>query len=182
MPVRVRPSTTAGLTAAISALCLVSGPAVATEPGFYAGVGVGEASYSDIEELNNLCTDYGITCTVDDKDTAYKVFAGYQFNNFIALEAGWVDLGTITAEASVGGPATIEADVAGVALNIVPQIPIGDLGAVFGKAGVRSGRQRLRNRCRAHPGRRRRRELHGQRHATGRIRALQPRRGIHHRE
>jgi opacity protein-like surface antigen len=133
---RVRPAGTACLIAAASALSLASGTAAATEPGFYAGVGVGEAMYSDVEELNNLCTDYGITCTVDDKDTAYKVFAGYQFNNFIALEAAWVDLGTLTAEASVGGPATIEADVAGLALHIVPQIPIGDIGSVFGKAGV----------------------------------------------
>jgi OOP family OmpA-OmpF porin len=132
----IRPTGVGCLTAAAAALAVVSGPAAATEPGFYLGVGVGEATYGDIEELDNYCTDYSITCTTDKKDTAYKIIGGYQFNNFIALEASWVDLGSIKAEASVGGPATIEADVSGVAINIVPQIPIGDVGAIYGKAGL----------------------------------------------
>jgi hypothetical protein len=53
----------------------------------YAGVNVGQS------KVNIQCDLAGVTC--DDTDTASKLYAGYQLNNF-AAELGYADLGKAT--------------------------------------------------------------------------------------
>ncbi len=68
----------------------------AAENGWYAGLGVGQSSI-----------DTGIkatsgTASVDEEDLGYKVFAGYEFNKFIAVEGFYFDAGEATITANSG--------------------------------------------------------------------------------
>lgn len=96
----------------------------AKESGFYGGIGAG-ASRTDI--------DTGIAGSTDKKDTAWKLFGGYQFNKNIAIEGGYVDLG----KASVTGPggmATLDSKAWQV--GAVGSLPLSQQFALTGKLGI----------------------------------------------
>src|SRR5688572_29302967 len=59
------------------------------EPGFYVGAGVGSGTL-DFDQ--NDFTVAGL----DDSDTAFKVYGGYTFNEFISVEAAYIDAGEPT--------------------------------------------------------------------------------------
>jgi OOP family OmpA-OmpF porin len=87
-------STTLGL----AALAIFTAPlTVAADPGWYFG-GNGGPSQADVDE-DRIAADLlaqGFTTTfMDDneRDTGFKVFGGYQFNKYFALESGYYDLG-----------------------------------------------------------------------------------------
>ena len=84
----------------LSALTMLSTSVLAQTPSpsyYYGGVAVGQSQTRlDEAELtrHQLGAAPGITGTdTDERDTAYKVFLGYQFNRFMALEGGYFDLG-----------------------------------------------------------------------------------------
>lgn len=107
-------------TIAITALCsfFISAPAMATKPGFYLGLSAGGSS-TDVDEGG---------VTFDDSDTAWKVFAGYHFLQFFAVEGSYRDLGKLTDNANTVEPTGW--DIAGLA-----GFPIGPV-YLFGKVGV----------------------------------------------
>src|SRR5438270_13797946 len=88
-----------GLSAALVAL-----PAAAqmNMSAFYAGVGAGKSKAKD------WCTGAGISC--DDKDTAWKVFGGYQLTPHFAAEIGYTKLGKFKASGT--GPGTDDSQTA----------------------------------------------------------------------
>jgi len=66
----------------------VATPAVAQQPkspdtGFYVGGGLGR-------------TDSDQGGAIDNRDNGWKAFGGYQFNRYLAVEGGYVDLGQVT--------------------------------------------------------------------------------------
>ena len=61
--------------------------------GLYAGLGYGNVNYSD----DGLSKRIGGS-EVDDANTGMKVYLGYQFNNVIGLELGYVDYGKFEAK------------------------------------------------------------------------------------
>jgi hypothetical protein len=63
-------------------------PAGAVENGFYIGGSIGGSSL----EVQDFDEDFG-AFRFSDGDTAYKLFGGLRFLNFLAVEAGYVDLG-----------------------------------------------------------------------------------------
>jgi len=70
------------------ALLLVASLAQAEDSNkWYAGVSAGQAKSSGWQ----LTSTQSI---VDDKDTAYKVYGGYEFNKYISAELYYTDLGT----------------------------------------------------------------------------------------
>jgi len=75
------------LASAVTMICVPNLPASAADSGFYLGAGVGR-SRADVDTA-------GFTGAVDKTDTAWNLYAGYQFNKNFALEAGYVDLGDI---------------------------------------------------------------------------------------
>ena len=99
--------------------------------GFYAGGGIG---YNQVD----LKTEQ---LEVSGGDLSYKLFAGYQFpqysfmpfDTYFALEAGYMDLGTVDDQA-LGG--TIEVDIHGFDLYAIGYLPITRRFDLFGKAGV----------------------------------------------
>lgn len=78
-------------------LALLAGPAAA-DSGVIVGLGLGQSNLQDYR-----CDDCGTPiASVDDKDTAWTVFAGYRFNPYVAVLAGYADLGKTTASGTGG--------------------------------------------------------------------------------
>ena len=86
----------------------VAAPAEAA-PGWYAGVGAGQSSVDSFTvtggQLEAALADLGITADVpsvssDSSDTGWRLFGGYQFNDYVALEAFYVDLGELDVDLS----------------------------------------------------------------------------------
>ncbi len=112
----------ASVTAALFAL-----PAAAQEPGFYAGISVGQSKF------NNQCdgTPSGVTC--DENTTTYKLFGGYQFNRNIAIELGY---SPELAKASASGfGLNVDAKASALEVVAIPSLPLGDF-SLFAKLGV----------------------------------------------
>jgi OOP family OmpA-OmpF porin len=126
---------------------LVAGAAEARDMGWYAGAGLG---YSDFDspisasELEALLAQGGVTATVsiDDTDTGWKLFGGYQVNRNLAVEAAWVDLGEVGINVNVSSPQTVSlgasSAVDGFALSAVGMLPIGDRLDLIGRLGIYS--------------------------------------------
>jgi OmpA-OmpF porin, OOP family len=124
-------------------------PAVA-QAGWYVGAGVGSSSFDQsvatdstlagaIDQLSPDVTNFD----VDDSDTGWKVFAGYQFNDYFALEGHYVDFGAVKANASGtydGGEGSFtgsgKVDVTGFGMSAVGSIPFLEHFAVLAKLGV----------------------------------------------
>ena len=119
----------AGLAAAAMAL-----PASAQQrfdsSAAYLGLSVGQSKFSD------ACEGAGGVITCDNKDTAFRIFGGYQFHPNIAVELGWADLGKATAS-GFGVTATAEAS----AFDLVGVLswPIGNAFSIYGKVGLYHG-------------------------------------------
>lgn len=122
--------------------------------GWYGGISVGQSEAQDApsaSEINSALTGAGLTVTgtsVDDTDTGWKLFAGYQFNKYFALEGGYVNLGRFDANTTVtafnGTPITPTSGSAnvkvkdGLYLDAMGILPISDTFSVFGKLGAYS--------------------------------------------
>jgi OmpA-OmpF porin, OOP family len=76
------------LSATAAFICLTSA-AHAEDQGFYLGLSLGEAT----QEFSIDGDDIG-EGTFDGADTAVKLLAGYEFNRYFAVEAGYADTGT----------------------------------------------------------------------------------------
>ncbi len=117
---------------------------------FYGGVGggLGKAKIDDIK-INEQLRNTGFTDTsVSDvnKDAAYKLFGGYQFNTYFGIEGGFFRLGQFgfksitTPTGSLGGQTVMD----GVNLDYVGTLPINNQLSILGRIGVDSVRARDR--------------------------------------
>jgi OOP family OmpA-OmpF porin len=113
---------------AVAALGLMGAMAAQadTQPGFYAGAGIGSTTVGD-DDLDGT--------GFDDSDTGFKVFGGYTFNQNFGVEVSWFDFGEGSAEA---GNSSVSVGVSGLAASAVGRLPISDMFAVFGKLGFAS--------------------------------------------
>jgi len=98
------------------------------QPGFYLGAGVGQGTL-DFDD-----TDFTVA-GVDDSDTAFKVFAGYTFNEFVSLEVAYFDAGQPTEQL---GAFALQFDLSAVNLSLIGHLPLTDSVELFGKAGLAS--------------------------------------------
>ena len=116
--------------AAAALAMLIATPAWSQDAGFYLGASIGQSRAKD------FCDDSGgFSC--DDKDTAWKLFGGYQFNRHLAVEAGYTDLGEIGVSGVLTGVSvrgTIE--VTAFELVGVGSIPVMDRFSLYGKLGL----------------------------------------------
>jgi OOP family OmpA-OmpF porin len=123
--------------AGVSVLALVSaatfaGPVAAQDMGFYAGLSLGQASASDA--CDDLSGIPGISC--DDKDTAWKILAGYQFNRHLAVELGYTNLGEVSA---TDGIDTVTVEATAIELVAVGMMPLANNFSIYGKIGMYRG-------------------------------------------
>lgn len=124
--------------------------AAAEESGWYVGGSVGP-SYADIDEdgINTGLASSGFPVTAfedDERDTGYKLFAGYQFNRYIAIEGGYFDLGEFDFQATTLPDGMLDGriEIHGVNLDLVGMVPLTDRFAIFGRAGVQRARAKDR--------------------------------------
>ncbi|MEQ6342668.1 MAG: outer membrane beta-barrel protein [Gammaproteobacteria bacterium] len=101
---RRRRTVVAGLLSClvVTTAVIATPPALAAVPGWYAGASggwtKGKFSSSDLQgDLAAKGYNSLDSVNVDNTDTGWKLFGGYQFNPFIAAEASYVDLGDITS-------------------------------------------------------------------------------------
>lgn len=125
---------------------------MAAESYWYLGANVGQsridATSAEIEE--GFLVDDGFVATgtrLDKSDTGWKGYLGYRFNRFIALEAGYADLGEATFDTTiVGAPAPLDAltpfpieataTADGPLLSALLHLPLTDAFSFFAKAGA----------------------------------------------
>ena len=94
-----------------------------TQPGFYAGAGIGSTKLGD--DISG----------VDESDTGFKIFGGYNFTQNWAAEVSYFDLG----EASVsGGGANASLGLTGLSAAVLGRLPVSDMFAVYAKLGFAS--------------------------------------------
>jgi OOP family OmpA-OmpF porin len=74
----------------------------------------------------------------DERDTGYKLFGGYQFTRYLALEGGFFDLGKFGFAATTAPAGTLNGSIAvkGVNLDLVARLPVTDKFSVFGRVGA----------------------------------------------
>ena len=111
------------------------------DSGWYVGANAGQsrAKIDDTRIRDDLLTA-GFTTTAlkdDDKHFGYKLFGGYQFTKYFALEGGYFDLGRFgfTANTAPSGGLTGEAKFKGGDIDAVGILPFTDKFAAFGRIG-----------------------------------------------
>ena len=121
-----------------SLLCLtvilfaVAVPASALENGFYLGGSIGGSSL----EVQDVAEEFG-AFRFSDGDTAFKLFGGFRFLNFLAVEAGYVDLGdpTVVIASIEGDELEVQIGLKGWDAFAVGLLPLGPVD-LFAKVGV----------------------------------------------
>jgi OOP family OmpA-OmpF porin len=97
---------------------------------WYVGGGIGQSTV-DINE------DLGPGVSMDDKDTSFRIFGGYQFNKNFGVEFGYADLGSAKA---TDGIDTVTWDAKAWDLMAVGTLPLGDgKFSLIGKLGFYKG-------------------------------------------
>ena len=107
-------------------------PAIAqvSMKGWYVGASIGQAKARDA--CNDLAGT-GISC--DETDTAWKIFAGYQFHANFAAEAGYINLGKASA---AGLGLTDQIKSTAWDLSMISSLPVTEPLSLFGRLGVYS--------------------------------------------
>jgi OOP family OmpA-OmpF porin len=136
-------STKTSTTLGFAALAIFTAQfTAAAEPGWYFG-GNGGPSQTDVDEKRiaaDLLAQGFATTFMDDneRDTGFKVFGGYQFNKYWAMEGGYYDLGDFGYTSFVLPPGTLHGVLGARGLNLdaVLQLPFTPKFSAFVRAGV----------------------------------------------
>jgi OOP family OmpA-OmpF porin len=117
---------------ALLALAVTAAGAADNSSGFYIGAGVGNSRAQD------WCGPYIDTIVVscDNNRIGYKLFGGYQLNDFLGLEAAYVDFGKFSSQLVISGiPVSDAIRVRGGTLQAVLSLPIVQGFTLFAKGG-----------------------------------------------
>jgi OOP family OmpA-OmpF porin len=130
------------IAAAVFAAFTSSAAMAADDSGWYLGVGAGHARANiDDEQITSDLLGAGFTTTsfVDNNGHfAYKLFGGYDFNRYFALEGSYFDPGKFSYVATTVPNGTLSGRMRlnGVALDALAFLPFSDKFSAFGRAGV----------------------------------------------
>ncbi|MES2091972.1 MAG: outer membrane beta-barrel protein, partial [Pseudomonadota bacterium] len=109
---------------------------------YYGGVGIGQSRANiDNDSIKNSQLPTGLSTTGitrEDRDAAYKLFGGYQFNQNFALEAGYFNLGKFSFASTTFPAGTVDGQikVQGVNLDLVGTLPMTERFSLLGRVGV----------------------------------------------
>ena len=115
--------------------------------GPYIGAGGGQ-SFFDMNfagQVNSAYSGTGFTVEsanlTDDKDGAWKLYGGWRFHRYGAIELGYLDFGSATTQYDVGVPQGVARRdgryrLTGWETSLAGTLPVGDRATVFAKAGV----------------------------------------------
>lgn len=114
----------------------------AQEFGWYMGANIGK-SRGRLEDakISNAILGGSIVATSfshQDRETGYKVFAGYKFNQYLAAETGYFDLGRFGFYAPTVPLGSLRGDtfIRGINLDAVLSMPLTGQFLVFARAGL----------------------------------------------
>lgn len=110
---------------------------------WYVGVGAGESmADANASDLDAIWATVGLTTTstVDDKDTAWKIFGGYQLTENFGIEVAYMDFGAIEGDsiitAPVAGRIGIDLDTTAWIADAVGRLSLNNQFGIFGKVGI----------------------------------------------
>jgi len=97
--------------------------------GFYMGGGLGQfnAQIDNVDQIDNTVDNW------KDKDTAYKIFAGYRLNRFLGFEADYMNMGKPSGDVVPGF--NVQSAVDGFAPYVIGTLPLGPYFELYGRAG-----------------------------------------------
>lgn len=102
-----------------------STPTAAQDAGWYIGAAYGTTSIDvDTSALGPI--------TIDDGDSGFKIYGGFQFNKHLGAEVGYVDFGKFPVSAGSTG----ELSATALTFAGVGTLPLGESFALFGKVGL----------------------------------------------
>lgn len=115
---------------------------------YYGGIGAGQAeSKFDHDRISNSLIGeslVGTSVTQNKNEPAYKVFGGYQFNPYFAVEGGYFNLGKFGFNGQTALLETLNGQfkVDGINLDLVGSLPVNDQLSFLARMGVINGRSR----------------------------------------
>ncbi len=121
---------------------LIAAPALAQDTShYYGGVSVGQSKTQ--VDANGVTSGLlpGVSAassSTDEKDTAYKLFGGYQFNRNLAIEGGYFNLGnnSFNAVTSPAGTLAGETKAQGLNLDLVGTLPLTERLSALARIGA----------------------------------------------
>lgn len=129
------------------------------ERGAYVGGMFGKSKFKDWCNTSGAPAGFQLL-SCDDSDTAAKIFGGWRFNRFFALEASYIDWGEVSGTVSTGGPpSSVSSEQQSMGLAAAGNLPLTQQISVFGKLGrlrtdqeIRSGASRSESESEWHYG------------------------------
>ncbi len=121
---------------------LAASAALPAHAQFYIGGSVGNSDISiDGAERADQFLDLGFEAAstqTDTKDTAYRVFAGYQLHKYFAIEGAYVDLGRFAFDTSVvpEGELNARTTIEGAELSVVGLLPLNHAFSLYARVGA----------------------------------------------
>lgn len=120
---------------------LLATSALAQDSYYYGGVSAGESrGRFDEQRITNSVIGGGVATTGiarDSKDTAYRLFGGYQMNRHFGLELGYFDLGKFGFSSSTTPAGRLDGQIRfqGGSLDLVGALPFGDSWSALARVG-----------------------------------------------
>ncbi|MDN2712902.1 OmpA family protein [Janthinobacterium sp. SUN118] len=109
---------------------------------WYLGAGVGQSRATiDEPRLRASLAANGENVTAfnkDERDTGYKLFVGRQLTPYLAVEAGYFDLGKFNFQSASSGNGVLNGEAAfrGVNLDLLGQLPLSQRLSLLGRVGM----------------------------------------------
>ncbi len=134
--------TNAGKNALLGFAVIASPCAMAQDSGWYVGGNVGEshARIDDARITGGLQgAGFGTTSISDDRNEfGFKVFGGYQFNRYFALEGGYFNMGKFSFKANTVPAGTLDGSLKlqGGDVDAIGLLPITKQFSLFGRVGL----------------------------------------------
>lgn len=119
--------------AAVAGGLLASQGAAAQERGPYLGGSLGQSTFKEWCDTSGAPPGF-VLLACEDTDTAWKVFGGYRFNRYVAVEGTYINWGKVTG--TVAPPTRdVSAEQTSMGVAAVGTLELAPQFAVFGKAG-----------------------------------------------
>jgi len=134
--------TLSGKVALIALTVLGSRIAIAQDAGWYGGTNLGQSRATiDDGRIRRELQAGGLGTNSIDNDEhhfGYKIFGGYQFNRYLALEAGYFDLGKFSFHAATTPAGSLDGSLKlkGGNVDMVGLLPITGKFSLFGRVGA----------------------------------------------
>ena len=139
---------TSALISFASLAVIASSAVVADDSGWYGGANIGRSSATidDVRITSGLAGAGLTTASIAnrDRDTAYKIYGGYQFNPYIGLEGGYFDLGKFGFKANTLPLGTLDGNIRlrGFNLDAVGTLPLSEKFSALGRIGINHAQAR----------------------------------------